>query len=106
MSTYGSRRTPLFEVKVQHIIAMDDCGNPPNPNVSYVNLFIRVWNREFDINFLKPGRRLYFNRYGSGNIPHLFGWHRTGIDTLPAHQFSGDFREDWQDDPYYGQRPR
>lgn len=105
MSTHGSRRTPLFEVNVQHVIEMDDFGNPANPNHSYLSLFVRVWNREFDLRLTKPRKRLYVNRYGDGNIPHLVGF-QASTESFPAHQFSGDFREDWQSDPYYGQRPR
>lgn len=106
MSTYGSRRMPLFEFNVQHVIEMDDFGNIPNPNYSYLSVFLRIYKWEFDLRLTKPRKRLYVNRYGDGNIPHLFGFHASGPDSFPAHQFSGDFREDWKDDPYYGQKPR
>lgn len=104
MSTHGARRTPLFEFNIQHVIDMDDFGGPPNPLNSHVDVFIRVWNREFILDLRRPGKRLYANRYGDGNIPHLFGWHASS-GSYPAHQYSGDFREDWKDDPYYGQKP-
>lgn len=105
MSTHGIRRTPLFELSVQHVIDMDDFGGPPNPLHSHIDVFVRVWSREFDLSFRKPRKRFYINRYGDGNIPHLFGFH-VSTDTFPTHQYSGDFRENWKDDSYYGQKPR
>ena len=105
MSCYGTRRTPLFEANVAHVISMDDFGGPPNPLVSYVDVFVRIYRREFTLRLGKPHRKFFVNRYGDGNIPRLFGFH-AATDQYEAHQYDGDYHDGMADDPYYGQTPK
>lgn len=92
MSCHGTRTTPLVEVKIDHVVTYDDSEPAPHFRPK-VEVFARVWTREFSLT-LRKRRRRHRNWYRwTGTVGTPVGEFAYGTDTYPAHQYDGDYTE-------------
>lgn len=93
MSCYGTRTTPLFEIKIDHVVTYDDSQRGVPFFGPKLEIFARLWTREFNLTLRKKrkGNRNWYRWSGTVGTP--LGEIGYSTDTYPAQQYSGDYTE-------------